>query len=454
MKRLAHTLLLFLFAATSIFAADNRLTPSAATAIRKAALDTTEAGMAGVAQLSAFTDRAAAELALRLVREEKASPVAKEQLAAAVYKWPAGSEGRKALLDFFNKNRTCDLEALRFLAGAGMAETEPIFADVMEKCFAVKPTGSALIAPDRLAVALSAYALFPGVPDNRVTRIAGFLGAAYPHPVRAAAAATLGALKSRAALPALIANVTDDAIGETARISLFRLTGETHGEDVKKWDEWLKGSGAAAELKMLALAEWQEHVKKQAEAEKPQYTSAFYGIPYRAKGSLFILDVSSSMAGYKIEQLKNQMTTLLDSLKGKPQTRFNILTFNRRLDECAPLKTMLLNDDAGLKKAGDFVKKIDTSSGTGMVKALSHALEKMLPHSNVDTIYFLTDGLPNDGTQADVLNMIARIHRDHYIRIHCVEILNEEDRKRLAQANGPSLLQKIAHQTGGTCVNP
>lgn len=454
MKRFAHTLLFVLLAAGSLSAADNRLTPSAATAIRKAAFDTTEAGLSGVGQLSGFSDRAAADLALRLVREEKASPVAKEQLAAAIYKWPAGSEGRKALFDFFHKNRTCDLDALRLFAGAGMAEAEPIFADVIEKCFAAKPTGPTLIAADRLAVALSAYGLFSSVPDERVARITGFLGAVYPHPVRAAAAETLGGIKSRVALPALIANVTDDAIGEAARVSLFRLTGEAHGEDVKKWDEWLKGPGAAAELKMLTLAEWQEHVKKQAEAEKPQYTSAFYGIPYRAKGSLFILDVSSSMAGYKIEQLKNQMTTLLDSLKGKPQTRFNILTFNRRLDECAPLKTMLLNDDAGLKKAGDFVKKIDTSSGTGMVKALSHALEKMLPHSNVDTIYFLTDGLPNDGTQAEVLNVIARIHRDHYIRIHCVEILNEEDRKRLAQANEPSLLRKIANQTGGTCVNP
>jgi hypothetical protein len=115
---------------------------------------------------------------------------------------------------------------------------------------------------------------------------------------------------------------------------------------------------------------------------------------------------------------------------------------------------MLQNDEPGLKKAGEFVKKIDTNSGTGMVKALTHALEKMLPHSNVDTIYFLTDGAPNDGTEADVLNVIARIHRDYYIRIHCVEILNDDDRKKHALANEPSLLQKIALSTGGTCVNP
>ena len=89
-----------------------------------------------------------------------------------------------------------------------------------------------------------------------------------------------------------------------------------------------------------------------------------------------------------------------------------------------------------------------------MVKALTHALEKMLPNSDVDTIYFLTDGLPNDGAEADVMKVIARIHRDYYIRIHCVEILNEADRKRLAAAKDLSLLQKIANHTGGTCVNP
>ena len=133
-------------------AADEKLTLATASAIRKAASD---GNLTGINPLTQFADRGAAEFALTLIGEKRVPVAAQQRITEAVRAWPAVSEGKKALLDFLNKHRDCDDGKLRILAGIGMPDAEPVFAEIIEKSLAGKlPKQS---NPARLAIAVGAY---------------------------------------------------------------------------------------------------------------------------------------------------------------------------------------------------------------------------------------------------------------------------------------------------------
>lgn len=84
-----------------------------------------------------------------------------------------------------------------------------------------------------------------------------------------------------------------------------------------------------------------------------------------------------------------------------------------------------------------------------MVTTLQFAATKVLPGSDVDTIYFLSDGQPTDGTPEDVLAVANKIHEQFQIKFHTIAIgeavppADGADRK-------PSLLEQMAQRSGGT----
>jgi|GEM_PF-861262 len=406
--------------------------------------------IAGLEPLKDLRDAKAGDAVVRMIEDKKVPDAAKQRIAELVAQWPA-----KGGLDYFEfylrgHPRLGD-ELLRFYAELGCAQFKPYFLGLTAPLRTLPVTE--IKETTRYAVALRALGRFPEQTEEAVAFMAALLDEKYPHAIRATAADSLGSIRSRRGLPALMARVKDSAIDEAAQRSLFRLTGQDFGDAPDKWTAWFKAEGASVALKMLSLADWEKHRKEKAAAkpkEEPQEFSArFYGVEVKTRHCLFILDVSGSMAGERLAQLKEQMSNLFDALRKKPSSfRFGVIAFHNEPEPCLSGRGLLPNEPASIRRASHFVEKILAGGGTAMVTTLQFAATKVLPNSDVDTIYFLSDGEPTDGTPEDVLAVVKKIHEEFRVKFHTIAI--DEAVPPADGSERQSLLEQMAKSTGGT----
>jgi Ca-activated chloride channel family protein len=122
-----------------------------------------------------------------------------------------------------------------------------------------------------------------------------------------------------------------------------------------------------------------------------------------AKDVVFVLDTSGSMAGEKIEQAKDALEYILDSLN--PEDRFNIVAFSTGVRVYAREPEPATAAD----EAWRFIDDLRAVGGTNIDLALAEALA-MADGERPQIIIFLTDGLPTEGvTEAD--RIIANVSR-------------------------------------------
>ena len=395
----------------------------------------------------------AGDAVLALVGDKRVGLGLKLRLAEIVAGWPAG-EGRKALLDWLAKHPACDGDALMFFSGAHLMETRSFFWNLLAQ---MKGPLSAVKEPGRIALAARALGAFPDNPDPVVARVAALLAPANAHVMRSCAAEALGGMRSAVALQALLPFLNDEAIGDAVHASLFQLTGQDFADDPEKWKAWITAQGANIPWKMLPRSDYADFLKlqkllKPLEDDPAVNMASFYGLEIRGKGALFVLDVSGSMSSDdRIGKLKGQMSNLLTALQNKSANlRYGRLTFGESVDSCFPAKGMALNDEKNHKQAVQFVDRIQAGGGTPMCEAFRHALSRILPEGNIDTLVFLSDGQPSDGPPSMVLDLARRIHTQFQVRIHCISIGEETE----PGSTEPSLLKQIADACGGTFTVP
>ena len=395
----------------------------------------------------------AGDAVLALVGDKRVGLGLKLRLAEIVAGWPAG-EGRKALVDWLAKHPACEGDALMFFSGAHLMETRSFFWNLLAL---VKGPLSAVKEPGRIALAARALGAFPDNPDPVVARVAALLAPANAHVMRSCAAEALGGMRSAVALQALLPFLNDEAIGDAVHASLFQLTGQDFADDPEKWKAWITAQGANIPWKMLPRSDYADFLKlqkllKPLEDDPAVNMASFYGLEIRGKGALFVLDVSGSMSSDdRIGKLKGQMSNLLTALQNKSANlRYGLLTFGESVDSCFPAKGMALNDEKNHKQAVQFVDRIQAGGGTPMCEAFRHALSRILPEGNIDTLVFLSDGQPSDGPPSMVLDLARRIHTQFQVRIHCISIGEETE----PGSTEPSLLKQIADACGGTFTVP
>merc|ERR1712038_369394 len=133
-------------------------------------------------------------------------------------------------------------------------------------------------------------------------------------------------------------------------------------------------------------------------------------LPVLPKHVIFVLDVSGSMDGEKISQLKDAMFTILDDMTEKDY--FNIITFSSGTEHWSPaasdyseevhaIQATKENRDAAI----EFVRGLDASGGTNINDALLEGLRSAslvtrnedLPRDLLSTIVFLSDGEATTG---------------------------------------------------------
>jgi len=142
------------------------------------------------------------------------------------------------------------------------------------------------------------------------------------------------------------------------------------------------------------------------------------------KHIVFVLDVSGSMGGDKISQLKDAMATILSDLD--PQDHFSIMTFSDntklwQLNVAFEMEAEMAGTYPAtsnlVSKATSYVNGLSAEGGTNINDALIQALETvmkgqtLLETETIPAIIFLTDGQPTSGeTDSSVIrsNIKAR----------------------------------------------
>lgn len=394
----------------------------------------------------------AAQFVLAIITNKRLGGGIKARTAEVVRAWPASSPGRRTLHEWLVKHPACEDDALLFFAEIHLPETRGHLWSMIEQA---KAEPAKVREPQRVAMALRGLGFFEDNPESVVSRIGTFLAVGYPHVIRASAAEALGGMKHARAVEALIPQVEDDAIGTRVECSLYRLTGMHFDQQPSmQWSDWLQKQGGKIDFKMHAAVDFDNFLKMQA-LVKPDdgqmNMNTFYGIDVKGKGLLFVLDVSGSMAFEdRINKLRAQMSNILVILSSRSaKTRYGIITFGDNIESCFA-RGIMENTEENRHGAERFVKRLQADGGTPMVEALTYAYNKVLPDKNIDTVFFLSDGQPSDGTPEMVLDITRKIHQRHAVRFNTISIGEQVP----AEFGKPSLLQEMAAITGGVFTQP
>lgn len=404
-----------------------------------------------------------AEAVLQLMDERRVGPEVKAKMSELVNQWPP-TPGKTKLAEHLVKNPRCSDDVLLLFSKLGLPETEPVFRSVLAEQRGAAP--AAWKNPSRIAIAIRALGRFPNQTDAVVSYLGGCLDEKAPHVVRASAAEALGGIRNRAGIDVLLPHVRDAALGDLALASLYRLTGQDHGDDAAKWKSWLDIQKPQVELRMLSQSDWESYreTKRLLASQTPddnpnQAMASFYGIEFKARAALFILDCSGSMFGDRIARLRSQMSHLVLAMQSQAKPpRFGIVTFSDGADSCFPGNGIAEPTEPNFKKASRFVERLQADGGTAMMSALDYSAGKILPANLVDAIYFLSDGEPSDASPEMVLGMTREIFEKFRVRFNTVEITEPAPQIPVppsdAMPKEASLLEKMAKITGGIHVVP
>lgn len=123
----------------------------------------------------------------------------------------------------------------------------------------------------------------------------------------------------------------------------------------------------------------------------------------------FVVDVSGSMSGRKLEQAKAAGRGLLATLR--PVDRFRIIDFStdaRSFDDALVPATA-----ANVRAAQRYIDRLEAEGGTNISGALEEALREAPADGRLGLVLFLTDGAPTAGERdpARIADRAARLRR-------------------------------------------
>lgn len=156
-----------------------------------------------------------------------------------------------------------------------------------------------------------------------------------------------------------------------------------------------------------------------------------------AKDVTFVIDVSGSMAGQKIQQARSALLFCLQKLQ--PGDRFEVIRFST--DAEALFGKRVPNTKENNLRAQNFVKNLQELGGTNIDEAFDLALAEKADPTRPHMLLFLTDGKPTVGqTDGDALAAEIKTATDKDTRIFSIGIGHDLHTR---------LLEKISLETKG-----
>ncbi|XP_063152696.1 inter-alpha-trypsin inhibitor heavy chain H6 [Candoia aspera] len=131
------------------------------------------------------------------------------------------------------------------------------------------------------------------------------------------------------------------------------------------------------------------------------------GMPLVQKDVVFVIDISGSMYGTKLKQIKKAMNVILSDLH--QDDHFNIVTFSDMVNVWKPSQSIQATSQ-NIRRAKDYVSKMEADGWTDINAALLAAASifnqsspvegKVEKEPRIPLIIFLTDGEPTSGVTA------------------------------------------------------
>jgi Ca-activated chloride channel family protein len=152
---------------------------------------------------------------------------------------------------------------------------------------------------------------------------------------------------------------------------------------------------------------------------------------------VFVADVSSSMEGTRIDQLRIALEAFLDNLQ--PHDKFNIITFSTGVAGYAA--DLIPATDVNIAGARAFVRDLIALGLTNISEALHLSLKQSYDPQTARALIFLTDGQPSWGeTNENVILDSVRRWNTADARVYPIAVGTDLSIR---------LMQNIASQTGG-----
>lgn len=273
----------------------------------------------------------------------------------------------------------------------------------------------------------------------------------------------------------------DGVLVEALHKALVAITGEDFSYDAAFWRRWWERAGAGFVVPSDdELAKKRERIAANAAKYKRPETKTYHSIETLSKKLIFVIDVSSSMADkiaipdsatkeqieafgsrVKMDIAKNELIALLGSLES--DVDFNIVTFSGSAKAwqdnlvSASMRTAAIKfvsklqpnvPSSGGRAGGGGGDELKTNTFAALLAAFGFAdggTADWKKRGKVDTLFFVTDGLPTTGEIVDVPKMIdtvVEMNRTRGLTLHLVMFDQDAARR----------MEGLATRNGGKCV--
>ncbi|MGO8691713.1 MAG: VWA domain-containing protein [Thermoguttaceae bacterium] len=209
-------------------------------------------------------------------------------------------------------------------------------------------------------------------------------------------------------LMALLPKVDGEVRGDIVR-HLTAVTRQQLGFDAGAWKTWWKQH-----------REGFEFPPPDAKAPAPPLELAglpsYYGLSIQARRLIFVVDISGSMEGMRIQTLKRELVQAIQGLPG--DASFNIVAFSTRVGVWQ--RNMLEATPANKQRAALYVSSLRPNGETASYDALEAALG-----FDIEAVYFLSDGDPNFGkitAPAAIVDAIVKENRARRVSVYTIGI--------------------------------
>lgn len=162
--------------------------------------------------------------------------------------------------------------------------------------------------------------------------------------------------------------------------------------------------------------------------------ASFFGVEAQGSRFAYIVDVSASMSGAKIEAMRMELIDSVNNLYER--TSFIVFFYSDRLAVLGGKARWLDTNDKNRQWAGREIRAVSAFGGTNPLPAFEMALA-MKPRP--DAIYFMTDGIFDPAAAGIIAELNSR--GGGVTPIHCISFVSRE---------AESMLRKMARDSDGT----
>jgi len=355
------------------------------------------------------------------------------------------ARGGPALADYARCLGRCGQEGLEELHGLlknrdPFVQAEAVYAIVRADAAGGEAFALDVLA-DRRRNAFARVAALRGLRDagSSFARVEALRGLSTAEgPLLLEAIDTLDARPDPGDVPYLIDFVgRGDGMARTHAVGLLqKMTGYRIGPDARTWKHFY----------LQHQAEGTAFHREQDAGEVVPATLSYMGIPVTGNRVVFVLDSSGSMATPLPEQTSETRASraigeLIALLPHLPSSaRFDIVFFADRVSSYA--KRMVGGTDSELVRVDEWLQRHLFDGGTNLFGGIEEAMRRQ----DVDEIFVLSDGQPNQGEVVAPRQILARVERWNRwrkVRINAISFG--------APPGARSFLCRLAQENGGIC---